>query len=76
MKEEKEFIEIDFGSMPHKLCEEYLDLYEGIRSETVNTMIFDENFDLSTAYLGRSDKECQTESRGVISNFRTWVYIG
>ena len=29
-EEEKEFMEFDFGSMPHKLCEEYLDVYEGI----------------------------------------------
>ena len=30
-KEEEEFIELDFGSMPHKLCEEYLDMYEVIQ---------------------------------------------
>ena len=31
-KEEKEFTELDFGSTPHKLCEEYLDVYECIQS--------------------------------------------
>ena len=36
-KEEKEFMELYFGSMPHKLHEEYLDVYEGIQSEIVNT---------------------------------------
>ena len=36
-KEEKEFTELDFGSTPHKLHEEYLDIYEGIQSEIVNT---------------------------------------
>ena len=41
-KEEKEFIELDFGSMPYKLCKEYLDVYEGIQSEIVNTTKFDE----------------------------------
>ena len=51
-KEEKEFIELDFGSMPHELCKEYLDVYEDIQSEIVNTS-FDENLDLSTTYLGR-----------------------
>ena len=56
MKEEKEFIELDFGSMPHKLHKEYLDVYEGIQSEIVNTTRFDENSDLSTTYLGKSDK--------------------
>ena len=35
-KEEKEFTELDFGSTPHKLHEEYLDIYEGIQSEIVN----------------------------------------
>ena len=49
-------MEVDFGSMPHKLCEEYLDVYEGIQSEIVNTTRFDENSDLSTTYLGRSNK--------------------
>ena len=55
-KEEKEFIELDFASMPHKLCKEYLDVYEGIQSEIVNTTRFDENSCLCTAYLGTSDK--------------------
>ena len=31
-------------------------MYEGIQSEVVNTRQFDENSDLSTAYLGRSDR--------------------
>ena len=52
-KEEREFMELDFGSMPHKLCEEYLDVYESIQSEVVNTTRFDENSDLSTTYLGQ-----------------------
>ena len=55
-KEEKEPVEFDFGSMPLKLCEEYLDVYEGIQSEIVNTTRFNENSDLSTSYLGRSDR--------------------
>ena len=55
-KEEKEFRELDFGSMPHRLHKEYLDVYEGIQSEIVNTTRFDENSDLSTTYLGRLDK--------------------
>ena len=52
-KEEKEFLELDFGSMPHKLHEEYLDVYECIQSEIVNTTRFDENSDFSMTYLGR-----------------------
>ena len=29
-------MELDFGVMPKILCEEYLDVYEGIQSEIVN----------------------------------------
>ena len=42
--------------MPHKLHKEYLDIYEGIQLEIVTTARFDENSDLSTTYLGISDK--------------------
>ena len=55
-KEEKEFTELDSSSMLHKLWEEYLDIYNGIQSEIVNTTRFDENSDLSTTYLGKSDR--------------------
>ena len=55
-KEEREFTELDFGSIPHKLHEKYPDVYEGIQSEMVNTTRFDENSDLSTTYLGKSEK--------------------
>ena len=55
-KEEREITEVDFGVTPRILCEEYLDVYEGIQSEIVNTTRFDENSDLSTTYLGKSDK--------------------
>ena len=36
--------------MPQILSEEYLDVYEGIQSEIVNTTRFDENSDLSKTY--------------------------
>ena len=49
-------IEIEFGSMPDVLREEYLDGSEGIHSEIVKPTRFDENSDLSTTYLGRSDR--------------------
>ena len=35
--------------------EEYLDKYEGVKTEIVDTTRFDENSDLSTTYLGRID---------------------
>ena len=53
---EREITELDFGVTPRILHEEYLDVYEGIHSEIVNTMRFDENSDLSTTCLGKSDK--------------------
>ena len=49
---EREFRELDFGSTPLKLCEEYLDVYEGIHLEIVSATRFDENSDLSTTYCG------------------------
>ena len=55
-KEEKEPVELDFGNTLLKLCKGYLDVYEGIQSEIINTMRFDENSDLSMIYLGRSSK--------------------
>ena len=55
----REFKELDFGTMQQKLQEEYMDIYEGIHSEIVSSNRFDENSDLSTMYLGRVDKENQ-----------------
>ena len=59
---EREFIEMDFGA-PLKLCEEYIDVHEGIQSEIVNATRFDENSDLSTIYLRRIDKESKNRLR-------------
>ena len=52
----KEFRELDFGSTPLKLCEEYMDIYDGIQSKIVSATRFDENSDLGTTYLDRVDK--------------------
>ena len=61
--EDREFKEIDFGTMPQKLHKEYMDIYEGIQSEIVGSNRFDENSDLSTTYLGRVDKENKNKLR-------------
>ena len=53
--EKRDIVELEFGVMPEVLREEYLDVYDGIRSEVVSTNTFDENSDLSTTYLGMSD---------------------
>ena len=55
-RKEEESIKLDFGSTPLKLCKEYVDVYDGIQSEMVNTSRLNENSDLSMSYLGRSDK--------------------
>ena len=43
----------DFGPTPDILREEYLDIYEGIQLEILNTKRFDENSDLSTTYFAK-----------------------
>ena len=52
-KEERDIVEVDFGPTPNILKEEYLDVYEGMQSEILNTTRFDENSGLSTTYLGK-----------------------
>ena len=61
--EDREFKELDFGTMPQKLHEEYMDIYEGIQSEIVSSNRFDENSNLNTTYLGRVDKENKNKLR-------------
>ena len=55
IREEKDRIEVDFGPKQDILKEEYFHIYEGIQSEIVKTTRFNENSDLSTTYLGKSD---------------------
>ena len=55
-KKEKGMVEIDFGPTLDILKEEYLDVYKGGQSERVNTTRFNKNSDLSTTYLGKSDR--------------------
>ena len=56
----KEFRELDFGTVPQNLQEEYLDMYEGIQSDIVSSRRFDENSDINTTYLGKIEsKESQ-----------------
>ena len=56
MKEERDIIELHFGPMLNILKEEYLDVYNGIKSKILNTTRFDKNSDLSTTYLGKLDR--------------------
>ena len=60
---DREFKELDFGTMPQELQEEHMEVYEGIQSEIVSSNRFNENSDLSTTYLGRVDKENKNNVR-------------
>ena len=58
--EEREFREVDFGTVLQSLQDEYLDVYEVIQSDIVSSSTFDENSDISMTYLGRmGHKESQ-----------------
>ena len=54
-EEDRQVKDTDFGDTPDKLKGEYLDIYDGDKSEVLSTAKFDENSDLSTTYLGRID---------------------
>ena len=54
-EEDRKILELDFGDIPEKIKGDYLDMYEGIQSEVINTTRFDKSSDLSTTYPGRID---------------------
>ena len=47
-------LRVDLARISDESREGYVDRYEGITSEILNTTRFDENSDLSTTYLGKS----------------------
>ena len=51
---ERPISEVDFINTSNRLKEEYLDRYEGLKSEILSSTRFDENSDLSMAYLGKA----------------------
>ena len=53
--DKRQTLDIDFGGNLDKLRREYLDMYEGVQSEVLNTTRFGESSDLSATYLGRTD---------------------
>ena len=48
-------LSINLIESPGRSRAEYLDRYEGIKTEIIDTTRFDENSDVSTTYLGRID---------------------
>ena len=53
----REFRELDFGTVPQNLQEEYLDVYKGVQSDVVSSSRFDKNSDISTTYLDKIDSK-------------------
>ena len=75
-EEERDIFELDFGQMSDILREEYLDVYDSIQLEIINTTRFGENSDLNTTYLGKVDrlKNNKIKTEEVLSYIRTRVY--
>ena len=51
-------LEVNLVDISVRSKEEYLDKYEGVKSEIVDTTRFDKNLDLSTTYLGKINMTC------------------
>ena len=51
----RSLLEVNLVEGSDRSKEEYLDRYEGVQSEIVDTTRFDENSDLSTTYLGKTN---------------------
>ena len=54
-KEGGERLNIDFGESQEIMRNRYMDIYDEVYAQVVTTNRFDENVDLSTTYLGRTD---------------------
>ena len=55
---DESLLEVNLVDNSDRLKEEYLDRYEGVKSEIVDTTRFDENLDLSMTYLGKINMTC------------------
>ena len=53
--EGRETMDADFGIYPDILTSKYLDVYEGVYAEMIYANKFNENSDLSTIYLGKTE---------------------
>ena len=54
-KKNESLLRVNLTDVSDRPKEEYLDRYEGIKSEILNTTRFNENSDLSTMYLGKTN---------------------
>ena len=68
---DESLLEVNLVDNSDRLKEEYLDRYEGVKSEIVDTTRFDENLDLSMTYFGKinmtSNKNLMVEEKFPIS---------
>ena len=73
---DESLLRVDLAGISDESREEYLDRYEGITSEILNTTRFKENSDLNTTYLGKIkyDSRRQFDDRREVFNNRTRVY--
>ena len=55
---DESLLEMNLVDNSDRLKEEYLDKYEGVKSEIVDTTRFDENSDFSMIYLGKINMTC------------------
>ena len=58
---EKEIKEISFDSRTENLKQDYLDIFEGIKSDVMHTVQYDENSNIGTTYLGMPKMRRQDE---------------
>ena len=54
-------LEVNLVDSSDRSKEEYLDRYERVKSEIVDTTRFDKNSDLSTTYLGKVNMTCDKD---------------
>ena len=76
--DDRQVLELDFSDSPDQLRKEYLDMYEGVQSEVLNTTRFDENSDLSMTYLGRTDmnRASKIKTEETFSISEQWNMVG
>ena len=60
-REEGQTLDMDFGDNPNMLKTNYLDMYEEVQADMVYSNRFDDNSDLSTTYLGRTNMTRETK---------------
>ena len=70
-EKERPISELGFKNTSHRLKEEFVDRYKGVKSEILSSTMFNENSQLSTTYLGKTkivkESKITTEEKFPIS---------